>query len=293
MDDVLRLKRQVRLEDQDGGGPAQLRVPARGFDVAHQELVRLPHVCHAERPLAQAAAAAAPRRSGRAGSGWAGAATFGAECIAPKHLRTAAEAQRRTRECESMADDTATAPGPAPAPLPLRTLLLGPPLSARADADAAADAEEALSVDLDRHLRGVEALLPLTHGADDPAVQQAMFALREAIAMPPSRTRVVCKRALLLFAHARLPEVREHWKVTGTAEEAALADDLADRVLPLLTPRFFKSSCQAPGAYALAAAVLTELWPGERLGNWPLPAEPDEPGEAGTEEPEQGGGGAP
>jgi hypothetical protein len=104
---------------------------------------------------------------------------------------------------------------------------------------------------------------------------------------------VVCKRALLLFAHARLPEVRERWKATGTAEEAALADDLADRVLPLLTPRFFKNSCQAPGAYALAAAVLTELWPGERLGNWPLTAEPDTEQAEQAEQAEHGGGGAP
>jgi hypothetical protein len=197
-----------------------------------------------------------------------------------------------------MADNEAPPGAPLETPLqsavPLRTLLLGPPLSARADVDAAADAEEALSTEFDRHLRGLVALLPLTHGADDPAVQQAMFALQEAMALPPSRTRVVCKRALLLFAHARLPEVRERWKATGTAEEAALADDLADRVLPLLTPRFFKNSCQAPGAYSLAAAVLTELWPGERLGNWPLPDEPNTEGGAGTEESEQGsGGGAP
>ena len=48
-----------------------------------------------------------------------------------------------------------------------------------------------------------------------------------------------------------------------------LARDLHERVLPLLLPRFLRNSCQAPDAFVAGALVLAELWPDERVGNWP------------------------
>ncbi len=138
-------------------------------------------------------------------------------------------------------------------------MLLGPPLCER---DASAD--EAWRAALDAHVRGLGPLVRLVHG-DGPATDQACAELaRIARLRCDGPAEVACKRAALLFALRREPEVQRHFG------NDPLAADLAARVLPLLTPRFLKHSCQAPEAYVHAALVLAELWEGEPLGNWPL-----------------------
>ena len=34
--------------------------------------------------------------------------------------------------------------------------------------------------------------------------------------------------------------------------------------------RCIRDSCQAPDAFVVLACILSEMWAGERLGNWPL-----------------------
>ena len=70
-----------------------------------------------------------------------------------------------------------------------------------------------------------------------------------------------CQRAALLFALAHEAELAAHY--------GPYARDLAERVLPFVTPRFVANSCQRPDAFVQLCVVLAELWEGEPLGNWP------------------------
>ena len=141
----------------------------------------------------------------------------------------------------------------------LRELLLGPSLVERADA---APATEALADALDAELRAVLALLPQVYDATTDSCLQAILEFERILALPRDADGVVCRRAALLFALAREPEIAARF-------DEPLARDLHERVLPLLLPRFLRHSCQAPDAFVAGALVLAELWPAERVGNWP------------------------
>ena len=47
-----------------------------------------------------------------------------------------------------------------------------------------------------------------------------------------------------------------------------LAADIHARVAPFLTPRFLRHCCQAPQSFVLWAALLSQMWQGEDLGNF-------------------------
>ena len=144
----------------------------------------------------------------------------------------------------------------------LRELLLGAPLDARGDAAAAT---AALVDALDAELRAVLALLPQVYdGATEPCLQ-AILEFKRILALPRDADGIVCRRAALLFALAREPEIAARF-------DEPLARDLHDRVLPLLLPRFLRNSCQAPDAFVAGALVMAELWPAEHVGNWPREA---------------------
>ena len=146
---------------------------------------------------------------------------------------------------------------------PLRALLMGAPLAARgAEGDAPCAA-------LDAHVSAVRALLQTTYGGG-PEARQADEELAQVAALPDGAGGVACRRALLLFALGREPEVAAHFAAAGGADaDAAYARDLAERVLPFVTPRFLANQCQSPDAYVVLCLVLAEMWRGERLGNWP------------------------
>ena len=143
---------------------------------------------------------------------------------------------------------------------PMRRMLLGPPLTQRDHAPVAAE--------LDASLEAVIEFLPQVYGDTDPR-KQATVELRRILELPATRAGVICKRAVLLFAIAREPELAEFFAEHG---DDGYALDLRDRVLPFVTPRFLRYSCQAPDSYAAIATVLAEMWGGETLGNWPLRA---------------------
>lgn len=144
----------------------------------------------------------------------------------------------------------------------LRALLLGPSLVERADA---APATAALVDDLDAELRAVLALLPQVYDGATDSCLQAVLEFERILALPRDADGVVCRRAALLFALAREPEIAARF-------DEPLARDLHERVLPLLLPRFLRHSCQAPDAFVAGALVMAELWPAERVGNWPRAA---------------------
>lgn len=146
----------------------------------------------------------------------------------------------------------------------LRDMLLGPPLS-----DARPRAETVAAA-LDGHLLGLLELLPQVYG-DGEACRQAVLEMGAVVDMDGSqRECVACKRAALLYALHTEAAVRDHWKERHGDGSAAFAHDLATRVLPFVVPRFLRHGCQAPEAFVLLTLVLSEMWEGERLGNWPL-----------------------
>ena len=147
----------------------------------------------------------------------------------------------------------------------LRKLLLGPPLTMRE--------KDATGEQLDAHLRAVAELLPRVYGNSE-ASQQAQMEFGKFLSMGNDQDGMVCKRAALLFALAREPELGQHF----TAEERRQQDgtkertytqDMRERVLPFVLSRFVRNSCQTPDAFVVLSCVLNEMWAGERLGNWP------------------------
>ena len=145
----------------------------------------------------------------------------------------------------------------------LRKLLLGPALSER----WAGEEETRTTIDaLDAELRAVLALLPQVYGGNTEPCLQAMLEFKRILALPRDADGIVCRRAALLFALAREPELAARF-----GDE--FARDLHERVLPFVLPRFLRNSCQAPDSFVAGALVLSEMWAGERLGNWPREAQ--------------------
>lgn len=160
----------------------------------------------------------------------------------------------------------------------LRAMLLGPPLTRRLPADGDPsdpsgggdpDGPDPTLRHVDAHLRAVGELLPQVYGDTEPS-RQARMEFEQFLRMGHDHDAALCKRAALLFALAREKEVGAELEAEGDAAEAAHAADMRDRVLPFILPRFVRNSCQAPDAFVVLACVLSEMWQGEPLGNWPL-----------------------
>ena len=139
----------------------------------------------------------------------------------------------------------------------LRRLLLGTPLGDR-------EGEEKMKEELNRHINGMIELVPKVYGDSDPC-KQAVLEMRHVVRMDS----VACQRAMLLFGISAEKEMCDHWDGNQADGSSALAKDLQSRVLPFVVPRFFKHSCQCPDSFVILAMVLTEMWGGEKLGNWP------------------------
>lgn len=136
----------------------------------------------------------------------------------------------------------------------LRDLLMGTPLTER-DAEGM---HKGLNVELQR----VVDFLPEVYGPEE-ATRQAQLELRDVIAMPETPETLSCRRAAVLFAMGREPEVARQFG------EGEFVQELQARVLPITLPRFLRHSCQAPDTFVTLTMVLAEMWKGEALGNWP------------------------
>ena len=143
----------------------------------------------------------------------------------------------------------------APQERALRSLLFGPPLTARVNATEAC-------AELDIALATARPLLKAVFGPDDnESANQVELEVGCVSQLPHDFHGLIARRAMLLFAF------RE--KEVAAAFDCQLARDLQTRVLPFFTPRFLRNSGQNPQAFLLAAATLCTLYQGERLGNWP------------------------
>jgi hypothetical protein len=143
-----------------------------------------------------------------------------------------------------------------------RALLLGPPLHSRCSSEMQQAAET-----LRLNVQGVRELLRSTYG-DDKEPNHVMELFEDGLAGGNDFEQAMCQRSLLLFACLRESSVASHY--CSRADSEAYTRDVAERVLPFIAPRFLANNCQTPDAFVLLSLVLAEMWPGERLGNWPL-----------------------
>jgi len=74
--------------------------------------------------------------------------------------------------------------------------------------------------------------------------------------------QIEAMRALMLIAIWLLPEVKGVY-ANGVAGGAA--EDMAERVMPFVGPRFLKNGAQSPGRMVALCAVLHSMWEGEGL----------------------------
>ncbi len=146
----------------------------------------------------------------------------------------------------------------------LRNLLLGKPMMGRKKGGEAEVAAELDAVNA-RVIHLLARLYDDPSNADEDAGKNMAAELRSVSALPSDANGVTCRRALLVFCLAREPEV------AGIFADAEYARDLRDRVGPFFVPSFLDNSCQRPDALVAACVVASEMWRGERLGNWPRP----------------------
>jgi len=101
------------------------------------------------------------------------------------------------------------------------------------------------------------------------ATHQAVGELRHIVELPtPSHPHTIIKRAFLLFSLYREREVSDFF--SSQQGDDGYTKDLLTRVLPFCVPLFLRNSAQNPDEFCMLVTVFSELWRGERLGNWPL-----------------------
>ena len=145
----------------------------------------------------------------------------------------------------------------------LKRMLIGPPIN------SSRPCVEEIDALLSRHLAALPDVIRNTYGGKTEATLEAAKDCASIANLPCSAEGVNCKRAALLFALRREPELREYFR-THDKSQSNFTTDLVDRILPFLDPEFVKHSCQCPEAYVFNAAIFSQLFEGERLGNWPL-----------------------
>ena len=166
---------------------------------------------------------------------------LGANCVDTEHLPN----KRR-----AMSDDEHDI---------LKRMIIGPPLNAQRSCI------EEMDRLLTRYLSAVPQVLRQTYGEETEATQEAIQDCSSIANLPASADGVCCKRAALLFALRREPELKEYFK----RRDSGFTNDLVDRILPFVDPRFLSHSCQAPDSYVFMVVMLSQMFEGERLGNWP------------------------
>lgn len=115
---------------------------------------------------------------------------------------------------------------------------------------------------LDPAVRGVAAVLKRELGPDDPPCSQALLEWGRISELPLDYDGVAARRAALLFALWREPDVQDHYR----RSEPELVDDLCTRILPLVCPRFLANQAQSPDVLVAMVSVLWSMWDAGDLG---------------------------
>lgn len=115
---------------------------------------------------------------------------------------------------------------------------------------------------LDPAVRGVAAVLKRELGHETQPCSQALLEWRRISELPLDFDGVASRRAALLFALWREPDVQAHYRST----EPNLVDDLCTRVLPLVCPRFLANQAQSPDVLVTMVSVIQSMWDPKDLG---------------------------
>ena len=189
----------------------------------------------------------------------------------------------------------------------LRELVLGPPLSASVALSGRASVEQhrqelrdcvldlaEMLMETHGRVQGISATTNATNAAQAASELKALCEL-----MPPSASGdergagdtgdggaaeiraaacATCMKAAVLYALSREPEVQRHFTALEEARRAqgdgdgdgdgAYVRDFVERVLPLCVPRLLSGLCQRPDVFVTQCVAFSEMWRGERLGNW-------------------------
>ena len=139
--------------------------------------------------------------------------------------------------------------------LGLRDMLFGFPLSSSTKI-------ESMHSQINMHLYGLIELIPIVYG-NTTACKQAVLEIKKLI----QSDNIEGKRAVMLYSILHETEIRNYWNNNPDKDSTSLSNDLCNRVLPFLTPRFIKHNCQCPDSFVVFSMLLTEMWKEESLGN--------------------------
>jgi hypothetical protein len=139
----------------------------------------------------------------------------------------------------------------------LSDLLFGTPLHKRGEGE-----DQAIH-SLDPAIRGILSVLQRELGPDDNhPCSQALLEWSRIPDLPLDYDGVAARRAALLFALWRERDVQAHYRV----RDPALVDDLCNRILPLVGPRFLANQAQSPDVFTVFVSVLSSMWAREDMG---------------------------
>ena len=162
----------------------------------------------------------------------------------------------------------------------LQRMLLGPPLNARQES---VNGMEPSIIETDglltRYLNALPEVIRQSYGDETEATQEAASECRSIANLPCSPGGICSKRAALLFAMRREPELGQYF----CQHDSGFTKDMVNRILPFIDPPFLRHSCQAPDSYVFMAVIFSQLFEGERLGNWPLEQQAGQAGQAGAQ----------
>jgi len=120
---------------------------------------------------------------------------------------------------------------------------------------------DAICEQLDHLIRRLIATLLVTYGNATEDLKVVFSELDAYPSLPTNAAGIASRRALLLYAIHHEPEVTQHFGDDGA--------DIRDRIMPFLEPHFLRHCAQYPDSLVRGALIMTQLFPNERLGNWP------------------------
>jgi hypothetical protein len=146
----------------------------------------------------------------------------------------------------------------------LRDLLFGRQFSQRTAKTLKKDSKA-----LNQLIRDLLSFLKTEHtdeyGSISEAYYQAETELTAVRKLPnDSETAISCKRAVVLFALAREPQIQSRW-ISASHKDFVFLTDLCSRVLPIATPSYVNSLGQRPDLYVAMCATMSVLWMFEPL----------------------------
>jgi hypothetical protein len=143
-----------------------------------------------------------------------------------------------------------------------RDLIFGCPFSQRAEGHSEPSIDPVAVRNLNLFMDEVVSILREEHGSANRAFRQAERELYDIRHMPIDCPHAIaCKRGVVLYALWKEPCFKERF----LESDAALMNDLCNRILPIVVPIFVANLAQRPDAFVALCATLAIMWPGEQM----------------------------